>query len=155
MDIRMSALNLAQYLSARLIELARLQEACGYETFWYTDRHIGSGRMDARPLWRGLEGSRGRPVERATLRRLFGEVQCLRMVNRYGFVRVPRLYIYAEPGLSRQRVALWVYEGARRIASQETRRASYRGAYDQRQRRLQDVRHPLRYQTRLASPPLE
>ena len=37
MDLRMSALNLAQYSPARLIALARLQEACGYETFWYTD----------------------------------------------------------------------------------------------------------------------
>ena len=40
MDIRMSALNLAQYPPARLIELARLQEACGYETFWYTDERF-------------------------------------------------------------------------------------------------------------------
>ena len=40
MDLRLSALNLAQYPPARLIELARLQEACGYETFWYTDERF-------------------------------------------------------------------------------------------------------------------
>jgi len=40
MDLRLSALNLAQYPPARLIELARLQEECGYETFWYTDERF-------------------------------------------------------------------------------------------------------------------
>jgi len=40
MDLRLSALNLAKYPPARLIELARLQEACGYETFWYTDERF-------------------------------------------------------------------------------------------------------------------
>ena len=40
MNIRMSAQNLAQYPPWRLIELARLQEACGYETFWYTDERF-------------------------------------------------------------------------------------------------------------------
>jgi hypothetical protein len=33
-DLRLSALNLAQYPPARLIELAQPQEACGYETFF-------------------------------------------------------------------------------------------------------------------------
>ena len=66
--------------------------------------------------------------QRATLRRLFGEVQWLRTVNRYGFVRVQRCYLDAEPGLSRQRVSLWVYEGDLRSAYQETLRAWYRWA---------------------------
>jgi hypothetical protein len=37
-----------------------------------------------------LEWVRGRPVERAVLRQLFGEVSFLRTVNRYGFVSVQR-----------------------------------------------------------------
>jgi hypothetical protein len=77
------------------------------------------------------------------------------MVNRYGFVSVQRFYIYAEPGLSRQRVAIWVYEGELRIEYQETLLARYRCAYDQRQRRIQDVSHPLLYPTPFASPQLE
>ena len=102
-----------------------------------------------------LEWVRGRPVERTALRRLFGEVQFLRMVNRYGFVSVQWFYIYAEPGLSRQRVAIWVYEGELRIEYQETLLARYRCAYDQRQRRLQAVSHPQLSQTPFASPQLE
>ena len=90
-----------------------------------------------------LEWGRGRPVAQTALRRLCGEVQFVRMVNRYGFVSVQRFYIYAEPGLSRQRVAIWVYEGELRIEYQETLLARYRCAYDQRQRRLRDVSHHL------------
>ena len=77
------------------------------------------------------------------------------MVNRYGFVSVQRFYIYAEPGLSRQRVSIWVYEGDLRIEYQQTLLARYRCTYDQQQRRLQDVSHPVVYQTPFASPQLE
>jgi 5,10-methylenetetrahydromethanopterin reductase len=40
MNLRMSVMNLGRYPPARLIDLARLQEACGYETFWYTDERF-------------------------------------------------------------------------------------------------------------------
>jgi len=69
-----------------------------------------------------------RESQRATLRRLFGEVQLLRTVTRYGFVSVPRYYLDVDPGLSRQRVSIWVYEGNLRIESQETLLAWYRCA---------------------------
>ena len=90
-----------------------------------------------------LEWVRGRSVERARLHQLFGAVQFLRTVNRYGFISVPRFYIYAEQGLSRQRVAIWIYEGELRLEYQETLLARYRCAYDQRQRRLRDVSDPM------------
>ena len=102
-----------------------------------------------------LEWVRGRPVERARLPQLFGAVQFLRTVNRYGFVSVQRFYIYAEQGLCRQRVAIWMYEGELRLEDQETLLARYRCAYDQRQRRLRDVSDPTVYPTAFASPQLE
>ena len=102
-----------------------------------------------------LEWVRGRSVERARLHQLFGAVQFLRTVNRYGFISVPRFYIYAEQGLSRQRVAIWIYEGELRLEYQETLLARYRCAYDQRQRRLRDVSDPIVYPTVFASPQLE
>jgi alkanesulfonate monooxygenase SsuD/methylene tetrahydromethanopterin reductase-like flavin-dependent oxidoreductase (luciferase family) len=37
MSMRKSVLNLGRYPPSRLIDLARLQEDCGYETFWYAD----------------------------------------------------------------------------------------------------------------------
>jgi hypothetical protein len=66
-----------------------------------------------------------------------------------------QFYIYAEPGLSRQRVSIWVYEGELRIEYQQTLLARYHCTYDQRQQRLQDVSHPVIYQTPFASPQLE
>ena len=98
---------------------------------------------------------RGRAVDSERLRRLFGRVQFLRTVNPYGFVSIQRFYIYAEQGLSRQRVAVWIYEGQRRIEYRETLVARYRCAYDQRQKRLREVSHPMLYHTVFASPQLE
>jgi 5,10-methylenetetrahydromethanopterin reductase len=36
----MSVLNLGRYPPTRLMSLAQLQEACGYETFWYADERF-------------------------------------------------------------------------------------------------------------------
>jgi putative transposase len=151
-------LRLADFKFEQAQTLAEIQtlHAAFIETFNTTRHWAHLEREDGRrtPV-EVLEWVRGRPVERATLRRLFGEVQFLRMVNRYGFVSVQRFYIYAEPGLARQRVSIWVYEGELRIEYQQTLLARYRCAYDQRQRRLQDVSHPVVYQTPFASPQLE
>ena len=98
---------------------------------------------------------RGRAVDPERLRHLFGRVQFLRTVNPYGFVSIQRFYIYAEQGLSRQRVAVWIYEGQLRIEYRETLIARYRCAYDQRQKRLREVSHPMLYHTVFASPQLE
>jgi hypothetical protein len=67
-----------------------------------------------------------RQSQRATLRRLFGEVQWLRTVNRYGFVSGQRCGLEAAPGLSRQRVSIWVDEGDLHIEYKEPLRAWYR-----------------------------
>lgn len=40
MPLRTSVLNLGRYPPARLMHLAQLQEACGYETFWYADERF-------------------------------------------------------------------------------------------------------------------
>ena len=93
------------------------------------------------------------PLER--LRHLFGRVQFLRTVNPYGFVSIQRFYIYAEQGLSRQRVAVWIYEGQLRIEYRETLIARYRCAYEQRQKRLREVSQPTLYHTIFASPQME
>jgi transposase InsO family protein len=98
---------------------------------------------------------RGRRVEPKQLRELFGRTGFLRTVNRYGFVSVQRFYLYAEDGLSRQRVSIWIYEGELSIAYQQTLLARYRCAYDPKHRQLQDVREPTLYPTPFASPQLE
>jgi hypothetical protein len=72
-----------------------------------------------------------------------------------GLSVIQRFYIYAEQGLSRQRVAVWIYEGQLRIEYRETLIARYRCAYDQRQKRLREVSQPTLYHTIFASPQLE
>jgi putative transposase len=98
---------------------------------------------------------RGRRVESKRLRELFGRTGFLRTVNRYGFVSVQRFSLYAENGLSRQRVSIWIYEGELSIAYQQTLLARYRCAYDPQRRQLQAVREPTLYATPFASPQLE
>ena len=98
---------------------------------------------------------RGRAVAPERLRPLCGRVPFLRTVHPYGCVRIQRFSLYAEQGLARQRVAVWIYAGQLRIASRETLVARYRGAYDQRQKRLREGSQPTLDHTRCASPPLE
>ena len=136
-------------------EIQRLHAAF-IETFNTTRHGAHQDRADHR--WTPVDvlgWVRGRAVDAERLRRLFGRVQFLRTVNPYGFVSIQRFYIYAEQGLSRQRVAVWIYEGQLRIEYRETLIARYRCAYDQRQKRLREVSHPMLYHTVFASPQLE
>jgi putative transposase len=141
---------------AQTLEEIQALHAAFIETFNTTRHWAHQDREDGRrtPV-EVLEWVRGRSVERARLHQLFGAVQFLRTVTRYGFISVQRFYIYAEQGLSRQRVAIWIYEGDLRLEYQETLLARYRCVYDQRQCRLRDVRDPIVYPTVFASPQLE
>jgi hypothetical protein len=67
-----------------------------------------------------LGGLRGRVVEPQRLRELFGRTELRRTVHRYGVVSVQRVSRYADKGLARQRVSLWIYEGQLRIAYPQT-----------------------------------
>jgi len=64
-------------------------------------------------------------------------------------------YIYAEDGLSRERVSILIYEGQLRIEYRQTLLAHYRCAYDERQRRLLEVSDPTVYVTDFSSKQLE
>ena len=98
---------------------------------------------------------RGRIVEPQRLRELFGRTEWRRTVNHYGFVSVQRFYLYAEHGLARQRVSIWIYEGQLRIEYHQTLVARYRCLYDRKHRQLHDVNEPLFCTTPFASPQLE
>lgn len=136
-------------------EIQRLHAAF-IETFNTTRHGAHQERADSR--WTPVDvlgWVRGRAVDAERLRRLFGRVQFLRTVNPYGFVSIQRFYIYAEQGLSRQRGSVWIYEGQLRLEYRETLVARYRCTYDQRQKRLREVSHPMLYHTVFASPQLE
>jgi transposase InsO family protein len=151
-------LRLADFQFENAQTLAEIQtlHAAFVETFNTTRHWAHQERPDGR--WAPAEvlgWVRGRAVDPERLRRLFGQVQFLRTVNPYGFISIHRFYIYAEQGLSRQRVSIWIAEGQLHIEYRETLLARYRCAYDLRRKRLREVSHPTVYRTVYASPQLE
>ena len=132
------------------------QHAAFIETF-NTTPHWGHRQQapGARTPVEVLGWLRGRAVDPKRLRQLFGRAEFLRTINRYGFVSVQRFYMYAESGLSRQRVSIWIYEGQLRIEYQKTLLAQYRCTYDLRKGHLHEVSEPTLYATPFASPQLE
>ena len=126
------------------------------ETFNTTPHWAHRQRVDGRHTPVDVLGwRRGRIVESKRLRQLFGRAEFLRTVNRYGFISVQRFYVYAESGLSRKRVSIWIYEGELGIEYQQTLVARYRCDYDGRRGELQGVSEPRLYTMAFTSPQLE
>jgi len=121
-------------------------------TAHYAHRERSDGRRTPMAV---LSWVRGRAVDQEQLRHLFRKLRYIRTVNRYGFVSIQRYFIYAEQGLSRQRVSIWIYEGQLRIEYQETLLAQYQTEYDQSRKTLQSVSQPRVFETPFASPQLE
>lgn len=145
-----------QFEHAQTLEEGQNAHAAFIETFhttphWAHRRRADGGRTPVDVLgW-----LRGRVVDSKRLRELFGRTEWLRTVNRYGFVSVQRFSLYAESGLSRQRVSIWIYEGELSIEYQQTLLARYPCDYDRQQGQLQAVRQPTLYTTVFRSPQLE
>ena len=98
---------------------------------------------------------RGRPVGPDELRQVLRHLHFERSVDRQGYVSIQRFYIYAERGLARQRVSIWLYEGHLQLAYREVLLARYTYRYDRTQQRLRTIEQPLLYRTIFASPQLE
>ena len=151
-------LRLADYHfeQAHTLEAVQNQHAAFIETFNTTPHWAHRTRADGhRTPVEVLGWLRGRIVEPQRLRELFGRTELLRTVNRYGFVSVQRFYLYAEHGLARQRVSIWIYEGQLRIEYHKALVARYRCIYDRTHGQLHDVNEPFFYPTPFASPQLE
>jgi transposase InsO family protein len=102
-----------------------------------------------------LTWMRGRNLEREVLQRALRQLQMERVVTLRGYVSVQRFYLYAERGLSRKRVSVWLREGRLDIAYQDAILAQYAYRYDRKARRLQAVDTPRLFQTPYRSPRLE
>jgi transposase InsO family protein len=141
---------------AQTLEDVQNQHAAFIETFNTTPHWAHRTRADGhRTPVEVLGWLRGRAVEPQRLREVFGRTEFLRTVNRYGFVSVQRFYLYAENGLARQRVSIWIYEGQLQIEYQQTLLARYRCLYDRKHGQLHDVHAPILYTTPFTSPQLE
>jgi transposase InsO family protein len=145
-----------KFEQAQTFEQIQHHHAQFVETFNTTAHWAHREREDGRhtPV-QVLAWVRGRVVEPERLQRLFWYTRFTRTVNRYGFVSVQHFYIYAERGLSRQRVSIWIYEGNLQIEYQQTLLAQYQGDYDRHQKRLKEVSQPTLHRTPFGSPQLE
>ncbi len=125
------------------------------ETLNTTPHWAHKKRKDSRPTpVQVLDWVRGRMVDPAQLQHLFQAVRFARTVNRHGFVSIQRYYLYAEQGLSRKRVSVWIYEGQLRIEYQQTMLAKYFCNYNKHKKHLKDVSGPTLFQTSFKSPQL-
>ena len=151
-------LRLADAKFEQATTLAEVQEqhAAFVETFNTTPHWAHQEREDGlRMPVEVLGWMLGRRLDPGQLQQALRQMQVERVVNRIGYVSIQRFYIYAERGLARQRVSLWLYDGSLRIAYQQTLLAQYAYRADRRARRLRAVDHPQLYPTLYASPQLE
>jgi Integrase core domain len=151
-------LRLAEVAFAQAETFEEIQErhATFVETFNTTPHWAHRERDDGlRTPVEVLGWVRGADVEGAQLQRALRHLQVERVVNLRGYVSVQRFYIYAERGLSRRRVSVWLYDGRLHLAHQDTLLARYAYQYDRKARRLRAVAQPHLYRTTYALPQLE
>jgi transposase InsO family protein len=146
----------AQFERATTLEEIQERHAAFIATFNETQHWTHQQRADGlRTPVTVLGWVRGRALEPDQLARAVRHLQFERVVNLRGYVSVRRFYLYAERGLARRRVSVWLYDGRLQLAYQDTVLAQYTYRAERRARRLQAVEAPQSYQTPFASPQLE
>ena len=124
-------------------------------TFNHTSHYGHQDRADNRRTpAQVLAWVRGNLVEPAKLQRLFQQLQFTRTVNRFGFVSIQRFFLYAEQGLSRHRVSIWILEGTLHVEYQHLILAQYQCDYHAQRNQLLEVSQPTLFQTPFVSPQL-
>ncbi|HUZ01926.1 MAG TPA: DDE-type integrase/transposase/recombinase, partial [Thermomicrobiaceae bacterium] len=146
----------AHFEAATTFEEVQARHAAFIETYNTTPHWAHRRRADGRRTPVAVLGwVRGREVAHAALADSVHHVQLERVVNPRGYVSVRRFYLYAERGLARQRVAVWLYDGRLQLAYQDTVLAQYAYRAERRVQRLQAVEAPQLFPTAFASPQLE
>jgi transposase len=145
-----------KFEQAETLDAIQAEHAKFIETFNTTSHWAHQDREDGlRTPVDVLAWVRGHLVEPDRLRQVLRHVQLERSVDRRGYISVQRFYIYAERGLARQRVSVWLYEGRLHIEYQQTMLARYAYRYDRKQKRLRAVDQPQLQRTIFADPQLE
>ncbi|MDP9309577.1 MAG: helix-turn-helix domain-containing protein [Chloroflexota bacterium] len=77
-----------------------------------------------------------------------------RQLDKVGYVRFRHYRLYAEPGLERRRVAVWLYKEQLSIEFDDTLLVQYTVAYQPNQKHFRSVTDPQIYETQYRSPQL-
>ena len=145
-----------KFEQAKTIEELQEQHGAFIQLFNTTKHWVHRHRQDGNKTPVSVLGwTQGRLIEPDALTQAFRHLQFSRVINQHGCVSVQRFYIYAEHGLAKQRVIIWIYEGRLRIEYQHILLAQYQCQVNRKHRFLQSVSQPKLYQTPFASPQLE
>ena len=143
----------AKFIQAETLEEVQDQHAAFLQLFNTTRHWAHRERTDDSLTPIAVLGGRlGRSVSRQQLQRVFPHLQFSRTVNQHGLISIQRFFIYAERGLAKNRVIIWIYEVWLNIEYKQALLARYDCNVGCKQRQLTAVTNPQLYDTPFASP---
>jgi len=146
----------AHFEQAQTFEELQQHHAAFVETFNTTAHWAHRDRADTlRTPAAVLAWVQGRRVNPDELRQVLRHLQFERSIRPNGYISVQRYYLYAERGLARHRVSVWLYENRLQIAYHDALVARYTAQYDRKRKRLRAVHTPVLYHTPYTTPQLE
>lgn len=147
--------RLADAQFRRAIDLAEIaeQHAAFIELFnttrHWAHRHREDGCLTPIAV---LGGALAGKIPASSLQQVFRHLQVSRVVNQHGSISVQRFLIYAERGLAKQPVTVWLYQGGLHIEHQHHLLARYSCRLRRTNKELASVYDPQFYETPFASP---
>lgn len=146
----------AKFEQAQTFEEVQQQHAAFVELFNTTPHWVHREREDGlRTPADVLAWVHGRQVAPDEVRRVVRHLHFERSVRPNGYISIQKFYIYAERGVARHRVSVWLYEGRLQVMYREALLARYAYQYDRKHQQIRSITHPLLFQTPYVSPQLE
>ncbi len=146
----------AKFEEAKTLAEMELRHAEFLETFnttaHWAHRHRDDGLRKPQEV---LAGVRGKPVDPDELADRFKGEHAERCINAHGRIRIQRFSLYAERGLARRRVSVWLHDGWLRIEHDHAILAQYRFKTQRRRKAIKSISSPKLFLTHFASPQLE
>src|SRR5579859_5490237 len=115
----------------------------------FAHRQREDGRHSPRAV---LDWVRGREVNAVTLAQAFAPVQFARRADRSGYIRFRHWRLYAERGLERQPIGVWLTGERLTVVYSDEPLAQYGVSYERDQHQLRAVREERLYPTPFQSP---
>jgi transposase InsO family protein len=145
-----------KFAKAKTIDDIQTKHAAFVETFNTTSHWAHRQRPEEEQTPEKVLGQAlARTVDPDHLLQTLRHVQLERVVSRAGYVSIQRFCVYAERGLARQRVSIWLYEGRLHIEYEKTLVARYKYRANRKSHQITAVDEPSLFKTPFASPQLE
>ena len=148
-------LRLADAKFVKAQNLTEIQEQHGafVQIFNVTNHWAHRNRTDGLKTPTAVLGVRqARSLDPELLRKAFQYLQFSRVITPNGYVSVQRFYLYAERGLAKQQVAVWIYEDRLHIEYQQIPLARYLCTINRQRKQLRSVSKPSLFSTPFVSP---